>query len=52
MLISVYSEVMTYCDMLCRETTVIWASIDVPSEQTPGHYEGEIIISASRAEAE
>ncbi|WMV27589.1 hypothetical protein MTR67_020974 [Solanum verrucosum] len=34
------------------ETTVIWVSIDVPIEQTPGQYEGEIIISASKAEAE
>ncbi|MCD7465204.1 hypothetical protein HAX54_000782 [Datura stramonium] len=34
------------------ETTVIWVSIDVPSEQTPGQYEGEIIISASKTEAE
>ncbi|KAF3645754.1 putative COP9 signalosome complex subunit 4-like [Capsicum annuum] len=34
------------------ETTVIWISVDVPSEQTPGHYEGEIIISATKSEAE
>ncbi|KAJ8541018.1 hypothetical protein K7X08_001834 [Anisodus acutangulus] len=34
------------------ETTVIWVSIDVPSEQPPGQYEGEIIISATKAEAE
>ncbi|KAK4348736.1 hypothetical protein RND71_031491 [Anisodus tanguticus] len=34
------------------ETTVIWVSIDVPTEQAPGQYEGELIISATKAEAE
>ncbi|KAL0360702.1 UNVERIFIED_CONTAM: hypothetical protein Sradi_3754700 [Sesamum radiatum] len=34
------------------ETTVIWVSIDVPTTQPPGQYEGEVIITATRADAE
>lgn len=34
------------------ETTVIWVSIDVPHAQPPGHYEGELILTATRTEAE
>ncbi|KAL0351891.1 UNVERIFIED_CONTAM: hypothetical protein Scaly_1577800 [Sesamum calycinum] len=34
------------------ETTVIWVSIDVPTTQPPGQYEGEVIITAIRADAE
>ncbi|KAI5656038.1 hypothetical protein M9H77_24831 [Catharanthus roseus] len=34
------------------ETTVIWLSVDVPNAQPPGQYEGELIITATRAEAE
>ncbi|KAK9129932.1 hypothetical protein Sjap_010419 [Stephania japonica] len=30
------------------ETSVIWVSVDVPTEQPPGLYEGEIIISAMK----
>ncbi|KAL0314720.1 UNVERIFIED_CONTAM: hypothetical protein Sangu_2316400 [Sesamum angustifolium] len=33
------------------ETTVIWVSIDVPTTP-PGQYEGEVIITAIRADAE
>lgn len=34
------------------ETAVVWISIDVPSAQPPGQYEGEIIISATKTSAE
>ncbi|KAL7261977.1 hypothetical protein ACSBR1_000383 [Camellia fascicularis] len=34
------------------ETTSIWVSIDVPSAQPPGQYEGEFIIAATKADAE
>ncbi|KAG5543231.1 hypothetical protein RHGRI_016096 [Rhododendron griersonianum] len=33
------------------ETTTIWVSIDVPSAQPPGQYEGELIITATKADA-
>ena len=36
----------------CRETSSIWVSIDVPNAQPPGHYEGELIIIATKADAE
>ncbi|KAI9113188.1 hypothetical protein K1719_015713 [Acacia pycnantha] len=32
------------------ETSVLWLSIDVPSAQPPGHYEGEIVITAMKAD--
>ncbi|XP_054797885.1 uncharacterized protein LOC129302962 [Prosopis cineraria] len=32
------------------ETSVLWLSIDVPSAQPPGHYNGEIIITAMKAD--
>jgi hypothetical protein len=32
------------------ETSVIWVSIDVPTGQPPGQYEGEIIISAMKTD--
>jgi len=35
-----------------RETTALWISIDVPSSQPPGQYEGEIVITAIKADAE
>lgn len=35
-----------------RETTSIWVSIDVPDTQPPGQYEGEVIITATRADTE
>ncbi|KAG8643558.1 hypothetical protein MANES_11G048300v8 [Manihot esculenta] len=34
------------------ETTAVWVSIDVPSAQPPGQYEGEFIISAVKAESD
>ncbi|PIN06974.1 hypothetical protein CDL12_20462 [Handroanthus impetiginosus] len=34
------------------ETTAIWVSIDVPNAQPPGQYEGEIVITAARVDAE
>ncbi|XP_047180537.1 uncharacterized protein LOC124847162 isoform X3 [Vigna umbellata] len=34
------------------ETTALWISIDVPSSQPPGQYEGEILITAIKADAE
>ncbi|KAJ7966735.1 Alpha-1,6-mannosyl-glycoprotein 2-beta-N-acetylglucosaminyltransferase [Quillaja saponaria] len=34
------------------ETTALWVSIDVPSAQQPGQYEGEIIITAIKADGE
>ena len=36
----------------CRETSALWVSIDVPVEQPPGVYTGEICITAVRAETE
>lgn len=38
--------------LLPGETTAIWVSIDVPSTQPPGQYEGELIITATKADAE
>ena len=43
---------MFYLFIGCRETTAIWVSIDVPSTQPPGQYEGELIITATKADAE
>lgn len=34
------------------ETTAVWVSIDVPNAQPPGLYEGEVIITATKADAE
>ncbi|KAJ9179126.1 hypothetical protein P3X46_010949 [Hevea brasiliensis] len=34
------------------ETTAVWVSIDVPSVQPPGQYEGEFIVTAIKAESE
>ncbi|XP_071923674.1 uncharacterized protein [Coffea arabica] len=34
------------------ETTAIWVSVDVPNAQPPGQYDGELIITAIRADAE
>ncbi|KAL6953460.1 hypothetical protein U1Q18_048486 [Sarracenia purpurea var. burkii] len=34
------------------ETTCIWVSIDVPSAQPPGQYEGELVFIAMKADAE
>lgn len=42
------------CQLILQpgETTAIWVSIDVPNVQPPGLYEGEIIITAMKADAE
>ncbi|CAI9116714.1 OLC1v1017940C1 [Oldenlandia corymbosa var. corymbosa] len=34
------------------ETTAVWISVDVPSAQPPGQYDGELIITATGADAE
>ncbi|KAJ4833943.1 hypothetical protein Tsubulata_016650 [Turnera subulata] len=34
------------------ETTAIWVSIDVPTTQPPGQYEGELVTTAIRANAD
>nr|XP_008377409.2 uncharacterized protein LOC103440497 [Malus domestica] len=39
-------------NLLPGETTAVWISIDVPSAQPPGQYEGEIIITATKADPE
>ncbi|KAH7524071.1 uncharacterized protein LOC107420255 [Ziziphus jujuba] len=38
--------------LLPGETTALWISIDVPSAQPPGQYEGEIIITAAKTDTE
>ncbi|XP_057973371.1 uncharacterized protein LOC131161554 [Malania oleifera] len=42
----------TQISLLTGETTAIWVSIDVPTAQPPGQYEGELIIAAMKADAE
>ncbi|XP_031407349.1 uncharacterized protein LOC116215680 isoform X1 [Punica granatum] len=42
----------SHISLLPGETTSIWVSIDVPSEQPPGQYEGEIVITATKGEKE
>ncbi|XP_042395783.1 uncharacterized protein LOC121986062 isoform X3 [Zingiber officinale] len=39
-------------NLLPGETTSIWVSVDVPAGQPPGHYEGLILITALKADAE
>nr|XP_023870417.1 uncharacterized protein LOC111983010 isoform X1 [Quercus suber]POF24162.1 hypothetical protein CFP56_06245 [Quercus suber] len=39
-------------NLLPGETTAVWVSIDVPSTQAPGQYEGEVIITAVKTDAE
>ncbi|RHN70991.1 hypothetical protein MtrunA17_Chr3g0141451 [Medicago truncatula] len=34
------------------ETTALWISVDVPSDQPPGQYEGEVLITATKTDAE
>ncbi|MED6118426.1 hypothetical protein PIB30_002132 [Stylosanthes scabra] len=34
------------------ETAALWISIDVPSSQPPGQYEGEVIVTAIKSDAE
>lgn len=43
---------MTQLSLSPGETTVLWLSIDVPSAQPPGHYEGEVIITAIKLDAD
>lgn len=38
--------------VLPRETTAIWVSVTVPYDQPPGHYEGQIIVTAVKPDAE
>ncbi|GMH16238.1 hypothetical protein Nepgr_018079 [Nepenthes gracilis] len=38
--------------LLPGETTAIWVSVDIPSAQTPGIYEGELLITGVKADAE
>lgn len=39
-------------NLLPGETTAVWVSIDVPNMQPPGQYEGEIIVTAIKTDAE
>ncbi|KAK9989273.1 hypothetical protein SO802_029512 [Lithocarpus litseifolius] len=39
-------------NLLPGETIAVWVSIDVPSTQAPGQYEGEVIITAVKTNAE
>ncbi|MFS7892628.1 hypothetical protein Hanom_Chr00s000686g01655001 [Helianthus anomalus] len=39
-------------NLLPGETTAIWVSIDVPSTQPPGQYDGEFIVTATKTDAE
>ncbi|XP_022131873.1 uncharacterized protein LOC111004904 isoform X2 [Momordica charantia] len=39
-------------NLLPGETTAVWVSIDVPNMQPPGQYEGEILITAIKTDAE
>ncbi|EXC07286.1 hypothetical protein L484_021193 [Morus notabilis] len=39
-------------NLLPGETTTVWVSIDVPSTQPPGQYEGDIIITAAKPDIE
>ncbi|WCJ35273.1 hypothetical protein M5689_016537 [Euphorbia peplus] len=43
---------VTQLNLVPGETTAVWVSIDVPSAQPPGQYEGEFIVAAMKAEAE
>ncbi|KAM7521107.1 hypothetical protein LguiB_020069 [Lonicera macranthoides] len=45
-------EPVSQINLLPGETSAIWVSVDVPSEQPPGQYEGEFIITAVKADAE
>ncbi|PON40468.1 hypothetical protein PanWU01x14_297100 [Parasponia andersonii] len=39
-------------NLLPGETTAVWVSIDVPGTQSPGQYEGDIIITAAKPDTE
>ncbi|XP_058080319.1 uncharacterized protein LOC131228578 isoform X3 [Magnolia sinica] len=43
---------VTQINLIPGETTAIWVSVDIPSGQPPGQYEGEIFITALKADAE
>ncbi|GLJ14057.1 hypothetical protein SUGI_0224840 [Cryptomeria japonica] len=38
--------------LLPGETSAIWVSVDIPSEQPPGLYEGEMVINSVKADAD
>ncbi|KAI3738940.1 hypothetical protein L2E82_29234 [Cichorium intybus] len=39
-------------NLLPGETSAVWVSVDVPSTQPPGQYDGEFIVTATKADAE
>ncbi|KAL9265374.1 hypothetical protein AKJ16_DCAP14999 [Drosera capensis] len=43
---------LSQISLLPGETTAVWISIDVPIAQLPGVYEGELLITAVKADAE
>ncbi|KAK1268003.1 hypothetical protein QJS04_geneDACA006225 [Acorus gramineus] len=43
---------LTQISLLPGETTSIWVSVDVPAGQPPGQYEGQLFITALKADAE
>ncbi|KAG9440935.1 hypothetical protein H6P81_021100 [Aristolochia fimbriata] len=43
---------VTQINLLPGETTALWVSIDVPSGQPPGQYEGEFFITAIKADTD
>ncbi|GAB2219015.1 hypothetical protein Droror1_Dr00006640 [Drosera rotundifolia] len=43
---------LSQISLLPGETTAVWISIDVPIAQPPGVYEGELLITAVKADAE
>ncbi|KAJ8772679.1 hypothetical protein K2173_027856 [Erythroxylum novogranatense] len=43
---------ITQISLLPGETTALWISIDVPTSQPPGRYEGEFIVSALKTVSE
>lgn len=43
---------VTQINLFPGETTAIWVSVDVPSAQPPGLYEGEFILTAVKADTE
>ncbi|KAL4559460.1 hypothetical protein LXL04_031598 [Taraxacum kok-saghyz] len=43
---------VSHLNLLPGETSAIWVSIDVPSTQPPGQYDGEFIVTATKADAE
>ncbi|KAF3780474.1 hypothetical protein EJ110_NYTH39154 [Nymphaea thermarum] len=43
---------VTLINVFPGETSTLWLSIDVAAEQSPGQYEGEIIITAMKSESD